>query len=1274
MITLVTVWLCLITHIACDVVITVNNNGDNSTNCCVNGTCPCSSLSSALYDVSDNTVINITSESITLHDIVGMGSGNLNNIIITGNGATIMCNNTGGVYCESCSNITIMGITWYQCGHNDSRYPVTQMAVLGFTSVASDIHIQECTFLNSLGCPVYIHNTTGNVLITESSFLATVCSFSVYNSDYYICPGLYISYSAQIVLAINNSRFDNNDQIDSSETLYYHFGVVIDPLTSNNVIDDKHFLFENTNFSKGFWGISFNGSIENAVVELLNVSMQYFYLGGISIEVSGANDSYGGTVIVSSSTFKYNSWGLAITADFISISSTTFVDNSVALRVPVSKESVSVSIEIDSSTFSGYQGIDIKSLVNLTSVTITNSFFYNFQKEAVYIQTSNPTTCITATVVFTNVTIFNSTDDVNVHITTENTTASIIFTNVSFISNDESLLIENHFTDCYRNYTVSIQLIDCFFYKNTALHHVTSFNVIADNIQNFDHEFDVNIKLSDCIFDGNIGRTSIAYINMPKTKNYYAIISIILDNSTFSNNQGIGLYLVIPEIHIKGNTLFINNSATNGAAVYLEEVYVISSDDNAIVQFINNSAEQKGGAIYSNLVSLVDTDTQLCDMFWSISNTSNISFINNSAGIASNSIYFSIPQSCHIITDIKNDSSILYWPNRFNYSQSVYTTNSPIVTSPYNVTLYPPAVAIHNSTNDYSIQQSKMLGEPIQFTASVFDYFKSITEPVTFSVRCRACVDYILSTYQITVHDHSIHELKVLPIAHTDVINNINISLIFHSALSPIYELLFASLSVELSPCRAGYVFNYTKCLCYPHPDLVYCKEDYVEIKIGYWVGYLTQQHYTASICPNNYCSSEHKETSPGYYGLHGKSDDQCSSHRTGVACGKCKSGYTLAYDSPDCINAEKCTAGMTILVIALTILYWITIVAVVFGLMYFQFQISSGYAYGIIYYYSIVDILLVNNVTEEVFQLVAVLSSFAKLTPGLFGQLCLVEGLSGIDQQLIHYSHALAVSLILLSIILVTRYSPRLTLFVGRCIIRVICLLLLLSYTSLASTSLHDQLLRPLKFDDIDEVRTYSSPDIKYFTGRHLVYAIVAILCEVIIVIGLPLFLLLEPFLRRKVNLVRIKPLVDQFQGCYKDKYRWFAAYYLICRQVIILIVYVGNGNYYYMLYGLQTACIIIAMIHGVIQPYKNDLLNGLDEVILVILVLIVNLNIFSLSSFIPTNYLSVVLIILPLLLICFIAIRKLISHFFNKKKRMLRLYNPVEAHEDDNENNERR
>ena len=1280
MIMIVTVWLCLITHVACDVLITVNNNGSDNDKCCVYGTCPCSSLSSALRHVSDNTVINITSESVTLHDIVAMGSGNLNNITITGNGATIICNNIGGVYCELCSDITIMGITWYQCGCKDRRHPVTQIPALAFTisKTSSVIIIQNCTFQNSSGCPVYVQNGKGNILITETNFVGNIFDF-VDSGFVDLCAGVYISSDVQIFLAVRHTRFDGNGctRFASKHDCTY-FSVVIK--ASNNVSESHHFLFESTYFFNNANGVSLYASVRNAVTELLDISMHNNYGSGMHMQMSEGAINY------------------PKCTGIINISSSTFL-NSV-LVINTGYELLCLSINIDNSTFSDTSNglfqtgiINIHSYASLTQVTVINSFFYNTLDGVVIIETSNPNdavpVCIKASIVFENVTVYNTTrsaifTDSSVQIKTEDTTVSVMFKKVDFMSNHfitqsrGALLVNNHFKNCLSSHPVSIQLINCIFNQNTALDHVVAVNVIVDGRQDVFYIYKVNVEISNCSFDQNIGGKSIVYISiLTAIEGLYddfddRYIKVILHNLTFSNNKGTALHLITYHIHFKGNIVFIKNSASNGAAVYLEGVYAISSDDNADVQFINNSAEQKGGAMY---IDLVNVDTNYCDVFKDISNVSNVSFSNNFAGISGNSIYFNIPQSCQIITDTNNKSSLLYYPTKFKYSQPVNTVDSPIVTSSHNIKLYPPAIAIHNySENDYIIQQSKMLGEPIQFTASVFDYFNSIAEPVTFSVNCKTCGDdYSLSAYQITVHDHSIHEFKISPRAPSDIVRNTNISLTLLSALLPIYKSLNASLSIELSPCRPGYLFNDVKrqCVCYPYNDLVHCKGNYVEIKIGYWVGFL-RENYTSSICPTNYCSSKHSETSPGYYELLRKSDDQCNLHRTGVACSECKPGYTLAYDSPDCINRDKCSVGVTILVVVLTILYWITIVVVVFGLMYFQFQISSGYAYGIIYYYSIVDILLVNNVSEEVFQLVHILSSFAKLTPQLFGHLCLVEGLSGIDQQFIHYSHALAVSVIVLIVVLVTRYSPRLTVFVGRCIIRVICLLLLLSYTSLASTSL--QLLRPLTFNNVDEVHTYSSPDIKYLTGRHLVYAIVVILCEVIIVIGLPLFFLFEPFLRQKMNFVRIKPLLDQFQGCYKDRYHWFAAYYLICRQVIIIIVYVGNENYYYMLYALQTTCVIIAIIHGWVQPYKNNFLNGLDETILLILVLVVNLNVFSSLSFIPTNYFSVVLVILPLLLLCFIAIRKLLSYFCNRKIRALCLYNPVEQDEEDDRCNDER
>ena len=83
--------------------------------------------------------------------------------------------------------------------------------------------------------------------------------------------------------------------------------------------------------------------------------------------------------------------------------------------------------------------------------------------------------------------------------------------------------------------------------------------------------------------------------------------------------------------------------------------------------------------------------------------------------------------------------------------------------------------------------------------------------------------------------------------------------------------------------------------------------------------------------------------------------------------------------------------------------------------------------------------------------------------------------------------------------------------------------------------------LMRPLTFNSVDRTYTYLSPEIEYFHGRHLVYGIVSVLLTIVIVIGLPFLLLFEPFLNRKINFVKIKPLLDQFQGCYKDKCHCF-------------------------------------------------------------------------------------------------------------------------------------
>ena len=451
--------------------------------------------------------------------------------------------------------------------------------------------------------------------------------------------------------------------------------------------------------------------------------------------------------------------------------------------------------------------------------------------------------------------------------------------------------------------------------------------------------------------------------------------------------------------------LFMNNSAESGAAIYFDQDAQITISNGSFILFIGNIATQKGGAIFIEISFGCPHPTAIL-----FNNSSSVMFTNNSAGFTGDSVYFDIPESCNVIRDPTNINSLVYVPNKFNYTQLTGSFGSPISTSPYKISLCSKGCRLYDNTSTMHscyISNRIMLGQSIGINATICDYYGNVGDPVQFLIECSDCNNkYRLSSNKIVVQN-GLFDITFLAVdADIDIIDNINVTLNLSSVLPSKYRQLTATISLKLSSCQSGYLFdaNIQQCKCYEQSiNIIQCQHDYSEIKYGYWFGISIFPKCTVSLCPFHYCRYDrHKETTNGYFKLPKELDGQCNSHRTGVACSECKPGYTLAYDSPECINTNKCSAGMTVLVVVLTILYWIIVVAIVFGLM--QFKVSLGYAYGLIFYYSIIDIQLGSNlfISEGVFQLVTILSSFTKLTPQFLGKLCFIQGLSQIDQQFI--------------------------------------------------------------------------------------------------------------------------------------------------------------------------------------------------------------------------------------------------------------------------------
>ena len=742
-------------------------------------------------------------------------------------------------------------------------------------------------------------------------------------------------------------------------------------------------------------------------------------------------------------------------------------------------------------------------------------------------------------------------------------------------------------------------------------------------------------------FHNNIARQNggAGYLNSHSIFILEENSKVFFDNNKAFNGGAICINMMIKFL-FKGNStsLFHNNLATEGGgAMKVLNNSSITLKDNIYINFTNNRAEY-GGAIF--------LDTTAHAVMVNNSYDNYINFKNNSARIFGNSVYQDVPELCN--------SSCLY--NRITG-----LNNKRIATPPNELKFYDPAICIDND-NDTQCKKyyikSIMLGREIAIPVCVLDYYNQ-TSAIYFLLR----ETYPNNSYSIKgaknvlISCDMFEGISIIGNESLSKSTNFSITITSNTDLYSDWKQILVNLIIELSPCHPGFwqYLGSKICECYNVNDIVFCSGSNSTIKRGYWFGSVTGKP-TVTFCPINYCNFTCCETaSNGYYHLSPVRDNQCRSHRSGTACGSCTQHYTLSFDSPECINVDSCTAGQTILVILLTMIYCIVMITLVFAMMYFK--VGIGYLYNITYYYSIVDIILNQNLqaSRGLYLTVHIMSSFSKITPQFLGELCLTTGMSGIDQQFIHYIHPLAVLMILVIITFLARTYRRISAIISRGIIHVICLLLLLSYTSIASTSL--LLMRSLKFHEIDKVYTYLSPDIEYFHGRHLAYGIVALLCTVTIVIGLPLLLTLEPLLNHKINFIKIKPLLDQFQGCYKDKYRCFAGYYMICRLLIITIVIVNSSNEFVANYLLTVVCGIIDLIHVTVKPYNKEILNKFDSIVLHLIIFVAALTLLDdidSPSVMTTVY---ALVFLPLLMFFGMTLllhkdelKKIITHFTMK------------------------
>ena len=304
------------------------------------------------------------------------------------------------------------------------------------------------------------------------------------------------------------------------------------------------------------------------------------------------------------------------------------------------------------------------------------------------------------------------------------------------------------------------------------------------------------------------------------------------------------------------------------------------------------------------------------------------------------------------------------------------TYQTEIATSPYNLILDSPAVCSSPTCDDggdYKVEDI-MLGEELTFTAKMVDYFNNSAEGVIFLVECiNNCEEHSLTGFtkykNAIIQENPLHNITIVG---KEVKNfNTTISLRLSQVIGTIASIvrkIEVSIMITLHPCKTGFKYDIHTgtCVCNSIPDLVQCMVNDAKVKKGYWYGDLDGD-IVVGVCPVGYCNYPSCGISENYCGLSVVQDHQCHSHRTGTACSNCENNYTLAFDLEDCIPTSDCHIWLTILIIISVMIYWVVVLLIILCITGFvNVPVITGYAYGIIYFYSILYLFVSDSLVFQ--------------------------------------------------------------------------------------------------------------------------------------------------------------------------------------------------------------------------------------------------------------------------------------------------------------------
>ena len=818
----------------------------------------------------------------------------------------------------------------------------------------------------------------------------------------------------------------------------------------------------------------------------------------------------------------------------------------------------------------------------------------------------------------------------------------------------------------------------------TAVHNITDLTILNNTgtsglvtiVNNDPLHGIVIVYMTSLTVEYNTGRYREDTSDSLKATIVYVknVNQITIGDSAFQKNLGTSLVLENEQFYSKkhylcvtGRLLFDANSGIYGGAMGLYSV-TINSSCHSIVSFQNNYGVY-GGALYLENSPSHCVCTNKC--------LTTLKFNNNRATTSGNSVYFA--SSSYSNFECKNFSR-----------KDVGSAASSIVLNSADsccLSIFPGQNIIVNiSITDHFNQPSLCTaGVSISCDGLIYTCFNQQIQ--------LSGPDRVVLVQPPNKSSSIIDTNLVLQIPNNNNSRNILLRLSCSNSNANIAIIL------NISSCPLGFTYDskLNVCKCATNIEQAICSTALgaVCVSHGYWYG-TVHDEYIVARCKYSECKMNNVPCPPGlesgnnYFLLNGP---QCSNGRGGVLCRTCPEHFVFSFLSIRCIPQDNCNISKAVSIIFFALIFQILITIFLFLVVRFKHSIGCGFLYGPMLFLAVVNHIPLDDYSEysTLSTVVSIFTSVALLNLELFGRIpwCFFESIPKLYNYSLRVLGPLTVLLVLLGITALARWYPKCSVpkkirmralpqrVLQRCHVslrlasplRAMCILMLLSFWSLADISINILTPTVLEAQHYSMYMVSIQPDIIFFSPQHLPLAIPALLVLLVVILPLVIILLSAPFLQRVINLFKIKPFLDEFQSCYKDKYRWYSGVYFVVWIAIVGIQGLPDSLLY-----TQTILFILLCAQFLIKPYKSKLLNITDTLLLVDLNFLIALlcnNTNPLSFHMFSSLLIHALIIVPfvcavLSIICLVltkyGVYDCLKGFWSRRRKQ-ELHQPQDA-----------